>query len=84
MEVTTHRLMSAEDLARVTGRKRFGKQVEWFKAQFGINVVRCGDGSPVMTWATFEALQAKKAGLSAAPAKEERPALRPVTLRAIK
>lgn len=78
------RLMTLAELERVTGRKRFGKQVEWFKLQFGINVVRCGDGSPVVTWATFEALQAKKAGLSAAPAKEERPTLRPVTLRAIK
>lgn len=79
-----NRLMSAEDIAGVTGKKRYGKQIEWFRAQFGINVVRRGDGSPVITWATFEALQAKKAGLSAAPIKEERPALRPVTLRAIR
>ena len=50
------RLMSADDLARVTGKKRYGKQVEWFRAQFGISIVRCGDGSPVITWATFEAL----------------------------
>jgi hypothetical protein len=76
--------MSAEDIERVTGKKRYGKQCDWFKAQFGINVVRCGDGSPVITWATFEALQAKKAGLSSAPIKEERPALRPATLRAVK
>lgn len=78
------RLMSANDLARVTGKKRYGKQVEWFKLQFGINVVRCGDGSPVMTWATFEALQAKKAGLASAPIKEERPLLRSSPLRAVK
>lgn len=78
------RLMTAEDLARVTGKKRYGKQAEWFKAQFGINVVRCGDGSPVVTWATFEALQAKKAGVANAPIKEERPALRPAILRAVK
>lgn len=76
--------MTLAELERVTGKKRYSKQVAWFREQFGINVVRCGDGSPVVTWATFEALQAKKAGLSAAPAKEERPALRPVTLRAIK
>jgi hypothetical protein len=68
----------------VTGKKRYTKQVEWFREQFGINVVRCGDGSPVVTWATFEALQAKRAGLHSTPIKEERPALRPVTLRAIK
>lgn len=78
------RLMTAEDLTRVTGKKRYGKQVEWFKAQFGINVVRCGDGSPVVTWATFEALQAKKAGVTSAPIKEERAALRPAILRAAK
>ena len=78
------RLMSAEDLARVTGKKRFGKQVEWFREQFGVSVVRCGDGSPVVTWSTFEALQAKKAGLTTGPVKEERPALRPAVLRAIK
>ncbi|PYE13382.1 uncharacterized protein DUF4224 [Paraburkholderia silvatlantica] len=80
----SERLMSHDDLARVTGKKRYSKQAAWFKEQFGINVVRCGDGSPVMTWATFEALQAKKAGLSSAPLKEERPALRPATLRAVK
>jgi hypothetical protein len=74
--------MAAEDLARVTGKKRYGKQVEWFREQFGINVVRCGDGSPVVTWATFEALQAKKAGLSNAPIKEERRPLIP--LRSVK
>lgn len=78
------RLMTLAELERVTGKKRYGKQVEWFKAQFGINVVRCGDGSLVVTWATFEALQAKKAGLRTEPIKEERAALRPVTLRAIK
>jgi Domain of unknown function (DUF4224) len=78
------RLMTAEDLARVTGKKRYGKQVEWFRTQFGINVVRCSDGSPVITWATFEALQAKKAGVASAPFKEERPALRPAILRAVK
>ena len=78
------RLMSAEDLARVTGKKRYGKQVEWFKRELGVNVVRCGDGSPVVTWSTFEALQAKKAGLTTGPVKEERPALRPAVLRAIK
>lgn len=82
--MTGDRLMSAEDFARVTGKKRYGKQVEWFRAQFGINVVRCGDGRPVVTWATFEALQAKKAGLTSHQTKEERPALRPAVLRAIK
>ncbi|WP_321951855.1 DUF4224 domain-containing protein [Paraburkholderia bannensis] len=77
--------MSAEDLIQVTGKKRYGKQAEWFREQFGIRIVQRGDGSPVMSWATFEALLAKKAGLSSAPIKEERPALRPaIRPRAIK
>ncbi len=78
------RLMTADDLLRVTGKKRYSKQAEWFREQFGINVVRCGDGSPIITWTTFEALLAKKAGLRTEPAKEERPALRLPTSRAIK
>lgn len=57
------RLMSAEDLARVTGKKTSNKQAEWFLEEFGVRVVRCGDGSPVMTWATFQALMDKRAGI---------------------
>jgi hypothetical protein len=80
----THRLMSKEDLERVTGRKRYGKQIEWFREQFGVNVVRSGDGSPVITWATFEGLQAKKAGLSTQNVGGDRPVLRPAVVRAIR
>lgn len=58
------RLLSAEDLARVTGKKTSTKQAEWFMTEFGVRVVRCGDGSPVMTWATFQALMDKHAGIS--------------------
>lgn len=58
------RLMSAEDLVRVTGKKTSNKQAEWFFEEFGVRIVRCGDGSPVMTWATFQALMDKRAGLS--------------------
>jgi hypothetical protein len=76
------RLMTADDLKRVTGKTRYGKQVEWFREQFGINVVRCGDGSPIVTWSTFEALQAKKAGLTSGPIREERRPLIP--LRSVK
>lgn len=72
------RLMSAEDLARVTGKKTSTKQVEWFLDQFGVRVVRCGDGSPIMTWATFEALMQKRAGISSASTEPSRPALRPL------
>lgn len=78
------RLMTLAELERVTGKKRYGKQAEWFKEQFGINVVRCGDGRPVVTWATFEALQAKKAGLLISTVQEERAPLRSTILRAAK
>lgn len=74
--------MNAEEIERVTGFKWHSKQVEWFKAQLGTDVVRCSDGSPVVTWATFEALQARKAGLNNTPAPEQRPPLR--ALRAVK
>jgi hypothetical protein len=58
-------LMSAADLERVTGKKRYSKQAAWFKDQFGVDVPRRHDHSVVMTWATYEALSAKKAGLGA-------------------
>lgn len=64
--------MSEEELVRITGKRRHSKQAEWFKAQFGIDVVRAGDGKLIVTWATFEALNAKKNGLGAsAPAAVE-------------
>lgn len=67
------RLMTPADLVEVTGKKRYAKQAEWFKEQFGIAVVRRGNRSIVMTWATYEALAAKKAGIasSGAPAKKD-------------
>lgn len=58
------RLMSDEDLVRVTGKRRYSKQADWFKAEFGISVTRAGDGKLVMPWATYEALSAKKAGVT--------------------
>lgn len=72
------RLMSAADLQQVTGFARYSKQVAWFRENFGIKVVCSGDGAPVVTWATFEALQAKKAGLSSESIPQERPALIPL------
>ncbi|CAJ2952663.1 DUF4224 domain-containing protein [Burkholderia pseudomallei] len=59
----TERLMTPADLAIVTGKKRYTKQVDWFKATFGINVVTAANGAVIMTWSTFESLQAKRAGL---------------------
>lgn len=78
------RLMDAADLERVTGMKRFSKQAAWFKDRFGINVILCGDGSPVMTWATFDALHQKSAGLGSAPSKQERPPLRSSVMKVVK
>jgi hypothetical protein len=72
------RLLSAEDLARVTGKKTSTKQAAWFESEFGVRVVRCGDGTPIMTWATFEALMQKRAGLSSANTEQPRFSLRPV------
>lgn len=60
----TDRLMTPADLVAITGKKRYAKQAEWFKGQFGINVTQRDDHSVVMTWATYEALAAKKAGLA--------------------
>lgn len=75
----SERLMNEADLVRVTGKKRYGKQAEWFKAMFGIDVVTAATGAVIMTWSTFESLQAKKAGLAGdAPGTRERPALRSV------
>jgi len=58
------RLMTPEDLVQVTGLKRHSKQVEWFKRTFDFDVPRRHNGSIVMTWATYEALNAKKAGIN--------------------
>lgn len=64
------RLMSDDDLKTVTGKVRYTKQFEWFKRTFGVEPARSANGRPVVTWATFEALQAKKAGLAAPGAGE--------------
>ena len=58
------RLMELADLKRVTGKTRYSKQAEWFKTTFGVDVPRDGNGAIVMTWQTFEALSAKRAGVA--------------------
>lgn len=80
----SERLMSAADLHHVTGMKRYSKQIAWFRENFGVKVVCSRDGAPVVTWATFEALQARKAGLGASPSPADRPSLRPAILRSVK
>lgn len=65
--------MSADEIERMTGFKRFSKQVQWFSDQFSVKVAVCADGSPVMTWANFNALNARRLGLSSAdPAPKKR------------
>ncbi|WP_429329500.1 DUF4224 domain-containing protein [Paraburkholderia atlantica] len=63
--------MTPSDLEQVTGLKRYSKQVEWFKRTFHVDVPRRANGSIVMTWATYEALNAKKAGVD--PQDKPRP-----------
>jgi len=57
--------MTPADLEQVTGFTRYSKQADWLKRQFGIEPPRRADGSVVMTWATYEALAASKAGIGA-------------------
>ena len=49
----SERLMNEADLVRVTGKKRYGKQAEWFKATFGIDVVTAASGAVIMTIVDF-------------------------------
>lgn len=58
------RLMSPADLIEVTGKTRYTAQAEWFKRTFGCEPARGAGGRLIVTWATFEALSAKKNGLS--------------------
>lgn len=60
----TSRIMEPADLIAITGRRRYSKQAEWFREQYGVTVAQRDDHSVVMTWATYEALEAKKAGLA--------------------
>lgn len=68
---TDTRLMSRADLVEITGKTRYSKQAEWFKDRFGIDVTRRGDGSIVIAWATFLALDAKKAGIAQTGKKKD-------------
>lgn len=58
-------VMSASDLEALTGFKRYSAQFSWFSEQYGIQVARRANGSPVMTWSSLEALQARKYGMGA-------------------
>ncbi|TCK87312.1 DUF4224 domain-containing protein [Paraburkholderia sp. BL9I2N2] len=76
--------MTTEDLESVTGFVRYSKQVDWFKRELRVSVARRSDGSPVITWETFNAIQKKRAGVTSEPIEEQRPLLRPEKLRAVK
>lgn len=72
------RLMSEQDLQDVTGKKRHSSQMSWFKQHFGIAPVQRADGRIILTWAAFEALQAKRAGVGGQQHPSIRPALQPI------
>ncbi|NPT54832.1 DUF4224 domain-containing protein [Paraburkholderia elongata] len=57
------RLMTNEELKRVTGKQRYSKQAEWFRRQFNFDPPRSGKNAVVVTWETFQALQERRAGL---------------------
>ncbi|WP_175777471.1 DUF4224 domain-containing protein [Burkholderia anthina] len=64
-------LMTAADLEQATGKKRYGAQAAWFKAQFNVEVPRRDDGSIALTWETFRLLAEAKLGLRTAEARAE-------------
>lgn len=74
------RLMSEQDLIDVTGKRRPSAQVEWFKQHFGVTPVQRADKRIILTWAAFEGLQAKRAGVAPATdsANTGRPPLMPI------
>lgn len=71
--MTDNRLMTPGELEQITGFKRYSKQAQWFKRMFGVDVVSRDDRSIVMTWATYEALSAKKAGVAPVGAPVRQP-----------
>lgn len=75
--------MSDEDLQELTGKKRWSAQARWLEQAFKIEALRRGDGRVMMTWETYRALEAKKAGVGTAEvvplATATRPTLRKVT-----
>lgn len=58
-------ILSANELESLTGFRRYTAQCQWFSEQYGIQVARRANGSPVMTWNSLEALQARRYGMGA-------------------
>jgi len=48
----------------VTGKKRPSAQLDWFKRCLGFKPPQRADGRIILSWATFEALQAKLSGVA--------------------
>lgn len=75
--------MTEEDLQELTGRRRWSAQARWLETAFKIEPLRRGDGRVMMTWETYRALEAKRAGVgdpaAGAALVTGRPALRKVT-----
>ncbi|WP_407059200.1 DUF4224 domain-containing protein (plasmid) [Ralstonia syzygii subsp. celebesensis] len=75
--------MTEEDLQELTGKKRWSAQARWLRNSFQIEPLRRGDGRVMITWETYRAMEAQRAGVgaysAAAPASVGRPALRKVT-----
>ncbi|SPA40185.1 conserved hypothetical protein [Cupriavidus taiwanensis] len=77
------RLLTEKDLQDVTGKKRPSAQLDWFKRCFGFQPPQRADGRIILPWTTFEALQAKLAGVAQVSAvaslpPEPRPMLAPI------
>ncbi|URF03012.1 DUF4224 domain-containing protein [Cupriavidus campinensis] len=70
--------MTDEDLQELTGKKRWSAQARWLEAAFRIEPLRRGDGRVMMTWETYRALEAKKAGVGSAEVVPLTPTARPV------
>ncbi|MEM5461416.1 DUF4224 domain-containing protein [Paraburkholderia phytofirmans] len=64
------RLLSPEDLIRITSARRYSKQRRWFKQQFGIDVVCNGRGEVIMLWSAFDALVLREWNLTRTSAPE--------------
>lgn len=69
------RLMSAEDLHKVTGYTQTSAQLRWFNREYGFKPVVNTRGI-VITWQTFHELDKRRAGLSQQQIAYDRPALR--------
>ncbi|CAG9172418.1 hypothetical protein LMG23992_02226 [Cupriavidus laharis] len=68
----------------MTGKKRPSAQLDWFQRCFGFKPVQRADGRIILLWATFEALQASRAGVAQASAVASLPAAPRPTLAPIR